>query len=420
MTTFLIVAAVLLLAAVVPVAYPLIRPREPGSEDQQGDVVALGRERLRELKQQRQNGDISDSEYQERVGDLEAQLADDLNSQGTTSPARARRSGRWAGIATVLVIPALSGALYLELGQPRVLTDPPQSRGASADTAAGDLDPEQIDAMVTQLADRLEDNPGDTEGWFMLARSYMVLQRYEKAAGAFSRLRALVGDTPDLLVREATAIAMANGGALAGEPRRLVQRAIEQQPDNAHALWMAATAAYQSGDYPTALDYYRRVAPMLDGEQLRQVREMIEDLSRRSGGQQAATGSRGSTDPETTAAGASLQVRVALAAALRDEVAGGDTVFIFARAVDGPPMPLAAVRRQVRDLPVTVTLDDSRAMAPQAKLSGFDRVTVGARISRSGEPVAQPGDLEGESAPVATDGKQTVAVTIDRVVPDGE
>lgn len=243
----------------------------------------------------------------------------------------------------------------------------------------------------------------------MLGRSYMVLNRYGEAADAFARLREVAGDSPDVLVSHATAMAMASNGDMSGEPRRLVQEALAQQPDHAQALWLAATAAYQAGEHETALDYYRRAEPLLEGEPLQQVRGMIEELTARGEEQAAAAGSI----PD---AGSSLEVNVSLSPSLGGRVEQQHTVFIFAKAVDGPPMPLAVVKRTVADLPLTVTLDDSQAMTQQLKLSGFERVTVGARISSSGQASAQPGDLEGESPPVSTNTNGTVAVTIDRVV----
>lgn len=416
MTVFLIIAALLLLTTVFLVAYPLLRGRASRAEDPDGDVVRLSRQRLEELKQQQQNGDISDSEYAERVKDLEAQLSDDLHT-GSSSTTGAPYGGRWVGIVAVVFIPVLSGLLYLSLGQPQALT--PEERVAAQSPSAEDITPDDIDAMVARLAERLEDNPDDAEGWFMLGRSLMVLERYEEAANAFQSLRNVVGNEPDVMLRQATALAMQQGGSLGGKPIRLVRRALAERPGHPQALWMAATAAYQSGDTDTALEYYREVEPKVEGEQRQQVRGMIEQLAPEAGIDSNTSGTDGAAEQEAiqdTASGPALQVRVTLAPSLQDQAADQDTVFIFARAVNGPPMPLAVVRKTVADLPATVTLDDSRAMTPQAKLSGFDRVTVGARVSSSGEPVSQPGDLEGGSSPVATDSTETIEVTIDSLV----
>lgn len=418
MAVFLIVAALLLATAVALVAYPLIRDRASRAEDPEGDVVRLSRERLDELKQQQHRGEISEAEYAERVKDLEAQLSDDLHAPSSGNTAPVRGGGRWVGVAAVVLIPVLSGLLYLALGQPQALTStvtsaPRNTNGGGV--AAQDMSPSDIDDMVSGLAARLEQNPNDPEGWFMLGRSYMVLERYDDAVEAFRKLRGLVGDEPDILVREATAIALQSGGSLGGEPAKLIQRALDRRPDHPQALWLAATAAYQARNFETALEYYQRVRPMVSGEQRSQVDDMLRDLAQKGYGEPSAV-----EDPAPAAEPASMTVNVDLAPAMRSKTEGDETVFVFARAVNGPPMPLAVVRKTVADLPVTVTLDDSQAMTPQFKLSSFERVTVGARISASGEPVAQPGDLEGESPPLATDTPDSVEVTIDRVVPAGD
>lgn len=427
MIGFFIAATVLLLTALALLLYPLMRRTGAGPEDRQGDVIALSRERLTELKEKNRNGEISDAEYAEQVRDLEAQLADDLPAQESGSEPRGEPGAPWLTIAVVIFIPVLSGLLYLSLGQPRALF-PGATKNATAGLATGHATPADVESMVSQLAARLKANPDDPDGWFMLGRSYMVLKRYDKAADVFRRLREMVGDEPEVLVREATALAMTRGGDLSGEPIKLVKRAIEKDPGNAQALWMAATAAYQAQDYRTALTYYQRVEPMLKGEPLQQVHSMLQRLADKGYGKgpevasnaDASGGGTTETSPAPTAPAAadsaSLKVNVTLDPSLKSSADSQATVFIFAKAVSGPPMPLAVVRKTVADLPVTVTLDDSQAMMPQLKLSGFKQVKVGARISSSGRPISQPGDLEGESAPVSPGSSRTIDITIDHVV----
>lgn len=431
MIGFFIVAAVLLLTVLALIVYPLVRGHDSGPEDRRGDVIGLSRDRLEELKHKRRNGEISETEYNEQVADLEAQLADDLHGQdgGQDNRDRAtdtRRGGQWVGFAVIAFVPVLSGLLYLLLGTPAALVTDTRTPVSASAGGAGDEHPQQdVASMVASLAARLEQNPDDPEGWFMLGRSYMQMNSYSEAANAFNRLRGLVGDAPEILVREASALALNNGGALAGRPTQLVQRALQQQPDHPRALWLAATAAYQAGNRVEALEYYRRVEPMLEGESKQQVQDMIAEL----GGDSQTPAATESTSGGDTAAGetiadqdamASLQVSVDLDPSLRDRAGASQTVFIFAKAVNGPPMPLAVVRKTVADLPVTVTLDESQAMMPQLTIANFDQVTVGARISSSGQPTAQPGDLEGETGPVATNTSQPVDITINQVVPEAE
>lgn len=427
MIGFFIAAVVLLVSVLALVLYPLIRQRDPAAEDRRGDVVTLSRARLEELTERKDSGEITDAEYEEQVRDLETQLADDLHSQSPASAAAERGSGRWLTLTVLVFIPVMSGLLYLTLGQPRALI--PGAETQASASGSQNVTPADVEGMVARLDARLKKNPNDADGWFMLGRSYMVLKRYQKAADAFHKLRELVGDEPEVLVREATALAMVKGGDLSGEPTLLVKRALDKQPNDAQALWMAATAAYQAQDYKSALTYYQRVEPLLDGKPLEQVKNMLQDLAAKGYGKGPATGSGTASSGQgsapvaasnaANAKGTSLKVSVDLAPSLKDKAGAQASVFIFAKAVSGPPMPLAVVRKTVADLPITVTLDDSEAMMPQLRLSGFPQVTVGARISSSGQPIAQPGDLEGQTGPISTGKSQDVKVTIDHVVPGG-
>lgn len=413
MIAFFIGATLLLLTALALVVYPLMRGIDSPPEDRNRDVISLLRERLEELKRKRQDGEISNAEYAEQVSDLETQLADDLHSQteDTATPDQ-KSSGLWVGIAAMVFIPVMSGLLYLTLGQPRALV--PDARVASNQVAARDEHDVDVSAMVARLAEKLKASPEDPEGWFMLGRSYMVLNRYDEAAAAYSRLRALVGDAPDVLVREADAIAMTQGGALAGKPKRLIEQALKQDPNHAQALWMAATAAYQAGELRTAADYYHKVEPLLEGQPLQQVKSMIQELAQKGFGSDTTTAA---VAPQPKESNVSLEVNVSLDPTLQGKASPQNTVFIFAKAVNGPPMPLAVVRKTVSDLPLTVTLNDTQAMTPQLKLSSFDQVTVGARISSTGNAITQPGDLQGESSPIPTSTSETVDITINKIAP---
>ena len=108
----------------------------------------------------------------------------------------------------------------------------------------------------------------------------------------------------------------------------------------------------------------------------------------------------------------SIKVAVKLSPALAGKAAPGDTVFIFARAAQGPKMPLAIVRMQMKDLPTTVTLDDSMAMVPDMKMSSFPQLVIGARISKTGDAIPKPGDLEGYAPPLKAGAAGPVEVVI--------
>jgi cytochrome c-type biogenesis protein CcmH len=192
---------------------------------------------------------------------------------------------------------------------------------------------------------------------------------------------------------------MAQGRSLQGEPERLIAQALKIDPGNVKALALAGTAAFDRRDFKDAIAYWQKILEIVppNSDMADSIRDSIADAQQLAGGPVKAPPA-----PARTAAAASGTVSgtVQLAPALAARVAPGDTVFIFARAVDGPRAPLAVTRREVRELPATFTLDDRMAMAPGMNLSAHARVVVGARVSKSGQPTPQPGDFEGLSAPV--------------------
>jgi cytochrome c-type biogenesis protein CcmH len=253
--------------------------------------------------------------------------------------------------------------------------------------------------------------------------------RHADAVQAYANIRRLGGDQPALLADYADALVMANGGQFTDEAGGLLEKAIELDPENLKGLWLIGHWKYGQGAYAEALDYWQRAAAKLPpgGQDARVIAQQISQVQSRLGidstpalrTAQAAsqTASDTTAGKSNSAGGASVTVQVALDPGLSDAAAPEDTLFIFARAVQGPRMPLAIVRKQVKDLPVTVTLDDSLAMSPAMSLSKFGEVTVGARVSKSGNAIPQSGDLQGTVSPVATQGAQPVQLTIDSRVP---
>lgn len=415
MIVFFLLATLLLLTALALVLPALVRnePRD-GADDRDRLNIDIARERLSALKQGYEAAEITLEELEAEREELERALIGDLNEPPEAAPTAAGR-GRWVACVVAVAMPVLAGTLYLALGRPEAVSPRPQS--TVADHPDDRQHPVKVEEMVAGLAERLKTDPDNAEDWFMLARSYMELRRFGDAADAFERVRQLVGDHPDILVRHADALAMSDNGRLAGQPLRLVERALVQDPKHPQALWMAASAAQQHDNIPRALQYYRRLEPLVDGDTKLQIRQLIAAIA--GSGADTATGTAAVADETSTEAaadaGGSIRVVVDLDPSLKGRADPGDTVFIFARAMNGPPMPLAVARRSVADLPVTVTLDDSSAMTPDMKLSDFERVRIGARISKSGNAAAQTGDLQGEQAAIATG--QSVDVVIDQVVP---
>jgi len=340
----------------------------------------------------------------------------------------------WLVAAVGGFILVVSFALYFALGTPRSLT--PSAPGPASEASGGQnpITPQQVEAMVTQLAERLKTNPDDGQGWAMLARSYNSLNRFPEASKAYEKAVALLPPDAQLLADYADALAMALGKKLEGEPMKLVQQALKIDPTNAKALALAATEAFNRQDYSTAVGYWEQSLKTVpaDSEIGQQLRANILEAKRLARGETpvaesdgpngVAAATPGSSAGQTAEASsgsssspASVKGIVTLASDLAHKAAPEDTVFIFARVPDGPRMPVALLRKQVKDLPLEFTLDESMAMVPSITLAQFRSVVVGARVSKRGDARPSSGDLEGFSKPVPV-GSSGIAVQIDTVV----
>jgi cytochrome c-type biogenesis protein CcmH len=310
-------------------------------------------------------------------------------------PAPAPRSTVLAAVLALFVL-GIGGAGYAWLGTPAQLgigpgTSPEEASAASRAQAEG-----QVLAMIEQLTQRLKAQPDDANGWMMLARSYGALGRHAESAQAWRKAVMLRPEDAGMLADLALAVAMANNRQLDGEPAQLIERALKADPQNRKVLAFAGMLAFERKDYALAVKHWEKVEQLSNdgGAGLQPLRNSIAEARRLAG---MAPPPAGAAAP---AAAAQVAGSVSLAPALKDRVSPEDTVFIFARAAEGPRVPLAILRKRVADLPLAFTLDDSLAMSPAARLSGAARVIVGARVSKSGNAMAQPGDLQGLSAPV--------------------
>jgi len=411
-TTFWIIAAALLAFAVALLVVPMWRAKDKTPEGpRRRDInIEVYRSQLKELQRDLDNGVIDAEQFEQAKADLERGMAEDVLLAEEEGPRRVGRGPLIAATAAVLVIvPAVSVGLYQELGGGLAALDPEHVPPPVASEEHQQVD---IEAMVAQLAERMKDNPDDIEGWFMLGRSYQFLNRYEEAKAAYDRVLALGGESsPDFLATYADVLAMLNDKRIGEDSMRYIQKALAIDPNHVKALWLAGTAGFQQGDYSMALKYWERLARVLPpgSEDARTIQANVNAL-------RAQLGMEPMPEP-TAAGGARVSGVVEIAPDLRDRVSPEDTVFIFARAVDGPRMPLAIMRVKVKDLPMHFTLDDSQAMSPMANLSAFPEVVVGARVSKSGNAMPRSGDLEGLSGTVRVADAGEVRIVIDRVIP---
>lgn len=413
--TFWLITALLIVVALAMVAVPLLRSRTVHDADRNEQNIIIARERLAELRQEREQGLIAAEAFEQTRLELEKVLAGDLGQEEPA--AMVHRGGKPLLAMLAVALPALTVALYYQLGSPGYLTLSAQEQGReiaahASGTPSGTL---SLAEMAERLEQRMKTDPDNADGWFMLGRTYMAMKDYPRSVAAFEQLQRLLGDQPQVLLSLADALAMAQGGSIRGRPSELVDKALAAEPGNATALWMAGIAAAERREFQQALDYFTRLEPQLadDPGAMDELRPLIA----RTRAQLGLPPQEENALSQAPVTAASVQVRVSLAPELAAGVQAGDSLFIYAKAQNGPPMPLAVVRKSAAELPLSVTLDDSMAMTPAMSLSSFDMVRIGARISRSGNAIAQSGDLFGEVEGVAVSAGDAVVITISRKIP---
>jgi cytochrome c-type biogenesis protein CcmH len=289
------------------------------------------------------------------------------------------------------------------------------------------------------LADRLRAEPDDLEGWMLLGRAYKSMERFEPAREALSQAYRLAPENPDVLVEYAESMVLASDSRrFSREPLMLLQQALALQPDNSRGQWLLGIGAYQEERYGDAVEIWERLllSLPLEADARGSLVERIDDARQRAG-MPARAGATSASEVAATSdatpatiqpgnqtataaasdAGPRLTVIVDIAPELKSKVSAGDVLFVFARAAQGPRMPLAIQRLPATSLPVTVVLDDSTSMMPSMKLSLIPQVVVGARISKSGQAAPSAGDLETLSEPISNAHGEPLTLVIDRVLP---
>ncbi|WP_028239446.1 c-type cytochrome biogenesis protein CcmI [Stutzerimonas azotifigens] len=390
-------AGLLLLAALAFLLLPLVRGRRSQAEEDRTALnVALYQERLAELDAQRAAGTLSGEQHEAGRVEAARELLEDTEGAEARKGARL---GRAVPLLATLLVPAVAFGLYLHWGA----SDRLQLARQFAEQ------PRSVEDMIGRLEQAVRAQPESAEGWYFLGRAYMAQERSAEAAKAFERVVELAGRQPELLGQWAQALYFAEGRKWTPQLQTLTEEALRGDPHDSTSLGLLGIAAFEDGRFQEAVDFWERLVATLPQEDpsRQAIRAGIERARAQIDG--GAAPAQGQAEAPAT----ELQVRVSLAPEVRAQVQPGDSVFVFARAVSGPPMPLAVKRLSVDQLPATVTLSDADAMMPQLKLSGFDRIRLMARVSREGD--AMRGEWLGQSEPLepsAADGP--VELSVDR------
>lgn len=403
MIVFWLIGAALAVVVLALVLRPLIARRAGGPVSRTAANISIYRDQLRELEADLAAGTLAQADYDRARAELEARLLEDVREQ----PAQAARpAGRGPVIAAAALVPVVALVVYFAVGNPSALVRQPEPHVSA----------QQVQEMVERLAAKMRENPNDVDGWKLLGRSYAALGRFDQAVDAFAKASAASPRDPDLLADFADVLAMARDQKLDGEPEKLVLRALELDPNHLKSLALAGTAAYERKDYAAAAAYWQRMLPNIQpGSEDARVIEQNVNEARALAGMRSEAPQKGNEGRKKETAKTALRGTVSLSPQLKSKAAPEDTVYVFARAAEGPPLPLAIARTTVRELPYSFQLDDSMAMNPAMSLSAFPSVVVTARVSKSGNAAPQAGDLQGASGAVANDAG-AVSVVIDSEV----
>lgn len=402
MIDFWIGACLLLLVALAFLLLPLLRGRRvQAEEDRTALNVALYEERLGELAAQQSAGTLTQEQFEVGRADAARELLEDTEGSDTH---RVSNLGRAIPLIAAILVPLAGYGLYMHWGA----SDKLQLAREFTEQ------PGTMEEMIGRLERAVEAQPESTEAWYFLARTYMNQERPADAAAAYEQVVKLAGREPELLGQWAQALYFAENRQWSAQMQQLTDEALRGDPHEVTSLGLLGIAAYETERFEEAIGFWERLVATLPAED--PSREAIQGgiaRAREQLGETAAsqTGAKPEA-PIAAAPGAGLTVEVRLDAALADEVRPSDSVFVFARAVSGPPMPLAVKRLTVADLPATVNLTDDDAMTPQLRLSNFEQVQLFARVSREGN--ALRGEWQGSSKPLASNEEAAIELTIDQ------
>lgn len=449
--------ALLTLVVTATVVWPLLSRKPIAIADDDLDRrVAVFRDRRDEIGRERDAGRLTETEAEQALADLLRQMAEELPpeaiagaapgngaraatlsspGQGQSAP-RATQAARSraplaAGLALAVLLPLVAVGVYRAVGSPEIALA--QLEGRSSDLAGSPQ--AQFDALVAEIEARLRANPDDGEAWAVLAEAYKMIGNHGAAIEAFGKATGLLPPNARLLADYAESTALAAGGDFSGRPTELLEQALAADSNDPKAIALMGAARYRAGDLPQARRYLAQLLGTLppgsqDAAQIGEVVARI-DAELAAGGQApppaaaagdkapppAATspGGQPGGQPAAPAGPAVLSGRVQLAPALAGKAPPGATLFVIARAAQGPRIPVAVLRKPADSLPLDFELGDANAMDPSRLLSTVGEIVLEARISLSGDATRKPGDLIGEPV-AATPGSTGLTLVVDRVV----
>jgi cytochrome c-type biogenesis protein CcmH len=440
--TFWILLILMLLLAIGLLVYPLLKARQYSPLAYKESNLKINEEKIRELDLDLAEGRIDQNYYRAAREELDRELLIDIpaESKETASLHYANAARRHPALALVISIfvPMLALLLYLDLGMHN-----------ASDESFSNVQQKQegqpsIDELTRRLEAKIEKEGGTVEEWAMLARSHKYLGDNEQAANAFAVALEQDPENAQLLLERAEVLALSNDRVFSDEARSLVLKAYSIQPENPNSLWFIGVAEFQQGNYRQAIEHLTKLLPMAGGdenvkksivaiveksrqaliaagEDMPELEELlgIKAMTAEARTNESAVAKAAPAAPQASTDGAAtrLEVAVDISEQAKQKFDANDVVFVYAKAKQGPRMPLAVERLTLASLPTTVVLDDSMAMVEGMNLSAFEQLVVSARVTKTGSAIAQSGDFIGQLDVDDKNAATTLNIVIDTVVP---
>ena len=431
--SFVALTLLMVVAVLGVLVWSLWRPPVQAAADAHEQANAqVYRDQSADLAREHGLGHLNDAEYAQALEELKLRLRDDWVSGPVQAHGGVTHRPRKTVLALCLMLPVCAVLLYGTWGSPMGLDPAALARSAPDDGPNATVTPEKIAQMVGQLERRLQDEPNNMDAWVMLARLQRSQEKFPASEKSFAKALALTPDD-DLAIERAEVVAQVQGGDFSGEPWAVINRILKANPNQNNALLLAGSASFSEGRFAQAIQYWERVRASLPPQSedinaldsaLAQARERLapgrasdqppvtgsasaqpSNAGAASAQPPVSTGTSNNPPPASTAA-ARIAGRVSLAPELLAQTSPSDTVFVYATPAQGGRMPLAIVRTTVAALPFDFVLDDSQAMGPQSKLSSASEVVLKARISKTGQAMAQPGELGVSLGPIKNPSNQ--------------
>lgn len=382
MTQFWIYAALLLFAALMLLLWPVLRGRkDQAEEDRTALNIALYEEHIAELEAQHANGALSADQLKEGRLEADRELLDDTD---VGRPKQSVNLGNALPLIAALLVPVAGLGLYMYWGA---------SEKVELTLSLAEQ-PKTVEDMIKRLEDTVRLQPESVDAWYFLGRTYMSEQRPKEAAHAYEKTIELVGRQPDLLGQWAQALYFANGNKWSAELQSLLDEALSQDPNEATSLGLLGIAAFEDKRFQDAIDAWTQLSKSLDPQDpsyqaiqtgIERARSSLAETPQASAETNATQDTAAAEPAPATVSDYKLLIDVTISDEMLKQTSGTDTVFVFARAESGPPMPLAAKRLTVADLPASIALTDEDSLLPQLKLSSIGRVKLQASVSSSGD-----------------------------------